>query len=483
MRDYQLLINGEWVSTDERRDVRNPYNDEVVGSTGVATAEHAAAAMDAAAAALTEVPLQHQRAATLERARVLLGERADEVARCIAEEAGKPLQQSQAEVARAQDTLLFSAVEARKLAGTVVPFEASSSGAGKLGFSVFHPKGVVAAITPFNFPLNLVMHKLAPAFAAGCPVVLKPAGDTPLTAYLLAEILLEAGWPPGYLHVLTGPSGVIGPIMTGHQAVKVISFTGSTGVGHSLQEDNPHKEVLMELGNNTPVIIDTSADIELAASRIAATAFTHAGQSCISAQRLYVHRDVKDAFVDLLSAKVSALRVGDPLDPQTEVGPLIRTEDRDRIVSWIAEAVDAGAKIRTGGEINRDGTLQPTVLDEVSQDMKVSCEEIFGPVVAVQPVSDVDEAIALANDSDYGLQAGIFTRDLDVAFRAAQSLLFGGVTVNESPTFRADQQPYGGFRDSGNTREGPAWSVRDYLEETVVIVQVGSPPAPRSPGA
>jgi acyl-CoA reductase-like NAD-dependent aldehyde dehydrogenase len=474
MREYGLLIGGEWITTDEQQEVRSPYSGEVVGRVAVATADHAEQAVDAAAAALRDGgPAQHERAAALEAARDLLSRRADDFARCIAEESGKPLKTAAAEVARAQDTLLFSAIEARTLAGEVVPFAGSQQGAGKMGLTLYRPKGVVAAITPFNFPLNLVLHKVAPAFAAGCPVVLKPAGDTPLTALLLAELLTEAGWPAGYLNVITGPSSQIGPVMTGRDEIAVISFTGSTGVGHALQEDNPHTPVLMELGNNTPVIVDASADFELAAERLAATAFSFAGQSCISAQRVYVHQQVKDGFMEALIRKVAALKVGDPLDADTDVGPLIRPDDRDRVVEWIAEAQDAGAKLRYGGQVNDDGTLQPAILDDVTPDMKVSAEEVFGPVLAVQPVADLDEAIRLANDSCYGLQAGIFTNDHAAAMRAAHELAFGGVTVNESPTFRADQQPYGGMRDSGNTREGPAWAVRDYLESTVVIFAVG----------
>ncbi|MDP9405743.1 MAG: aldehyde dehydrogenase family protein, partial [Actinomycetota bacterium] len=416
---------------------------------------------------------QHERAAVLERARELVRDRADAFARSIAEEAGKPLKTARAEVARCQDTLLFAAVEARKLAGSVVPFEASSNGAGKLGFTLHHPKGVVAAITPFNFPLNLVAHKLAPAFAAGCPVVLKPAGDTPLTALLLARTLAEAGMPRGFLNVVTGPSAQVGAAITAPDAVAVISFTGSTQVGRALAEANPHKTVLLELGNNTPVIVDASADLRRAAAKLAATGYSFAGQSCISAQRVYVHRQMRDDFVALLTDAVAALKVGDPLDADTDVGPLIRPEDRDRVVAWIREAQDAGAKLRLGGEVNADGTLQPAILDDVTPDMKVSSEEVFGPVLAVQPVADLDEAIRLANATRYGLQAGIFTGDLAAALRAARELVFGGVTVNESPTYRADQMPYGGVRDSGNTREGPAYAVRDYLEETVVVVDLG----------
>jgi acyl-CoA reductase-like NAD-dependent aldehyde dehydrogenase len=472
MREYGLLIDGGWVDGEGTREVRSPYSGDVVGRVAQAGAAHAHQAIDAAVEALrTRPPAQHERAEVLERARRLVLERADDFARVIAEEAGKPLSTARSEVARCGDTLLFSAVEARKLAGSMVPFDASSSGAGKLGYTVVHPKGVVAAITPFNFPLNLVAHKLAPAFAAGCPVVLKPAGDTPLTACLLAATLVEAGMPAGYLNVIPGPSSAIGPVIAERDEVKVISFTGSTEVGHQLATENPRKRVLLELGNNTPVIVDASADVARAAARIAATGFSFAGQSCISAQRIYVHERVREAFIDELLAEVGALTTGDPLDDDTDVGPLIRPEDRDRVVSWIREAVEAGAQVRAGGEVNDDGTLQPTVLDEVAPDMRVCREEVFGPVLAVQAVADLDEAIRLANDTVYGLQAGIFTGDLAAALRAGGELRFGGVTINESPTFRADQQPYGGMGDSGNTREGPAWAIPDYLEETVVIVE------------
>jgi acyl-CoA reductase-like NAD-dependent aldehyde dehydrogenase len=473
MRTYSLLIDGERIDTDDQRDVVSPYSGEVVGRVAVATADHAERAVDAASEALAHVPPQHERAAILERARDLVLERAEDLARSIAEEAGKPISTARKEADRCADTLTFAAVEARTLTGDMVPFAGSGQGAGKLGFTLLRPKGVVAAITPFNFPLNLVCHKLAPAFAAGCPVVLKPAGDTPLTAYALADLLLEAGVPPGFLHVLTGSSSDIGPVITGREEVKVISFTGSSEVGASLQEQNPRTPVLMELGNNTPVIVDASADLDLAVSRIAATAYSYAGQSCISTQRVYVHTDIADPFLSALTEAVSALTVGDPLDDETDVGPLIRADDRDRVLDWIGEAVDAGATLHLGGETNDDGTVQPTILTDVTPDMKVSCEEVFGPVLAIQTVADLDEGIRLADDTRFGLQAGIFTGDLNAALRAAQELHFGGITINESPTFRADQQPYGGMRDSGNTREGPAWSIRDYLEETVIIIAEG----------
>ena len=473
MREGRLLIGGVWTDAQEHQEVRNPYSGEVIGRIAMAGEAAAAEAITAATEALElKAPPQHARAETLERARALVRERREVLARTIAEESGKPLGTARVEADRCADTLLFAAVEARKLAGRMVPMEASPSGEGKLAFTLLSPRGVVAAITPFNFPLNLVCHKLAPAFAAGCPVVLKPAGDTPFSALALAEILMEAGMPEGFLSVLTGSSSVIGPAITRPEAVKVISFTGSTEVGRALAEQNPDKRVLLELGSNAPVIVDASADVARAAERLARTGFSHAGQSCISAQRVYVHRDVRDRFMDCLVKEVRALVTGDPLREGVDVGPLIRPDDRDRVLEWIDEAVRAGAKVCLGGEVNEDGTLQPTILDDVTSDMKVSRQEVFGPVLAVQTVQDVDEGIRLANDSRYGLHAAIFTSDHDTALRAAAALDYGGVLVNDSPTYRADQMPYGGVRDSGNTRESPAWAVREYLEEKVVVLQL-----------
>jgi acyl-CoA reductase-like NAD-dependent aldehyde dehydrogenase len=472
--ELELLVAGEWTDTGDWLEVASPYDGRVVGRCPTAGAGDAADAVEAAAAAFADgPPPQHERAAVLERASDEIARRREELARGIAEEAGKPLGSARTEAARASDTLRFAAVEARTLTGQMVPLEASAAGAGKLGFTLQRPKGVVAAITPFNFPLNLVCHKVAPAIAAGCPVVLKPAGATPLSALRLARILLDCGLPLAWLHVLMGSAGEIGPAITEPETVRVITFTGSVDVGHQLERDHPHTPVLAELGNNTPVVIDDSADVARAAEKLAATGHGFAGQSCISAQRVYVHQRVADDFLDRLVVASEALAVGDPLDEATQVGPMIRPENRDRVLGLVRDAAESGAKIRTGGEVNEDGTLQPTVVDGVAPDWPVCREELFAPVLTVQRVADLDEGIALANDSRYGLQAGVFTADLDAALRAVGELAYGGVTVNESPTFRADQQPYGGLRDSGNTREGPAWAIHDYLEETVAVIDRG----------
>jgi acyl-CoA reductase-like NAD-dependent aldehyde dehydrogenase len=351
----------------------------------------------------------------------------------------------------------------------MVPMDASQAGEGKLGFTLRKPLGVVGAISPFNFPLNLVAHKIAPALAAGCAVVLKPASQTPLSALLLAELETDAGLPPGWLNVVVGPASEIGDALIDDERVKVITFTGSGDVGWKLRERAPRKKVNLELGNATPLIVEADADVEAAATATAQHGFSFAGQSCISIQRVYVQAGVYDDFVARLLPKVEALALGDPADEDTDVGPVIDEGARERILEWIDEARRGGAEILTGGDL--DGELiRPAVIANAGPELKVSCEEVFGPVVTVNPYDSLDEALELANGTKYGLQAGIFTTNLQTAFRAAQELEFGGVTVNEAPTFRADQMPYGGVKASGNTREGPAYSVREFTEERVVVL-------------
>jgi acyl-CoA reductase-like NAD-dependent aldehyde dehydrogenase len=354
----------------------------------------------------------------------------------------------------------------------MVPMDAAQAGEGKLAFTLREPIGIVGAISPFNFPLNLVAHKIAPSLAAGCPVVLKPAGQTPLSALFLAELETEAGLPPGWLNVLVGPASAIGDVLVEEDRVKAISFTGSGEVGWRLRERAPRKKVLLELGNSTPVIVQGDADVDAAVEKLAVHSFAFAGQSCISVQRIYVQKWVYDEFVDKFVPRVEELAVGDPADEETDVGPVIDDGARDRILAWIDEAREGGAHILTGGTALDGRLLKPTVLTDVDLGMKVCREEVFGPVVTLAPYDALDDAIQLANGTRYGLQAGIFTASLPAALRAAQELRFGGITVNEAPTFRADQMPYGGVKDSGNTREGPAYSVRELTEERVVVIDL-----------
>ena len=467
--EKRLLIEGEWVETGDWIDVVSPYSGETVGRVAKAGADETRRAIDAAENAMREPLPAHKRAEILVRVAGYLGKRHDEVARVISDEAGKPMKAARVEATRAMSTYTFAAVEARKLAGEMVPMDASQAGEGKLAFTLRKPIGVVGAISPFNFPLNLVAHKLAPALAAGCAVVLKPASQTPLSALLLAELETEAGLPPGWLNVLVGPASEIGDVLIEDDRVKAITFTGSGAVGWKLRERAPRKRVNLELGNATPVIVAADADIDTAARSMSANAFSFAGQSCISVQRIYVEAPAYERFVDRFVAAVEQLKLGDPAEEDTDVGPVIDDDARERILDWIDEARQRGARVLTGGET--DGELiRPTVIADAGAELKVSCEEVFGPVCTVNSVGSVDEAIELANGTRYGLQAGIFTTSIETALRAAQELEFGGVVVNEAPTFRADQMPYGGVKDSGNTREGPAYAVRELTEERLVVI-------------
>jgi acyl-CoA reductase-like NAD-dependent aldehyde dehydrogenase len=454
--------------------VRSPYDGTIIGEVPAGTAADVDRAVTAGAAVRADparaLPAW-RRAEILDTAARLLAGRVEGMARTIAQEAAKPLKTARVEAQRAADTFTFAAGEARQLAGEVVPMDASVAGVGKLAFTVRHPVGVVGAITPFNFPLNLVAHKVAPAIAAGCPLVLKPASQTPFSARALHALLVdECGLPGDWLHVITGSADEVGNAIVDHDAIAMITFTGSPQVGWSIRERAPRKKVSLELGNNSPVIIEADGDWEGAAAKIAIGGYSHAGQSCISTQRVFVHADIASDFVATLARGVEALVVGDPLDEATDVSSLISEGDRDRVSSWIAEAVQAGAEVAAGGQVE-GALLRPTLLTGATPDMKVCREEVFGPVVAVQTYTRFDDALALANDTRYGLQAAVYTTDLGKALRAAGTLDFGAVLVNEVPTWRADQMPYGGVRDSGNTREGPAYAVQEMTESRLVVIQ------------
>ena len=469
-RERKLLLDGEWVETGEWHDVRSPYSGEVVGRVARAGAAETKRAIDAAARAMSEPLAAHARAEVLDRTGDLIAERQEEIARTICDEAGKPIKTARVEAERAVSTFRAAAAEARTLAGDVVPMDASPAGVGKVAYTTRLPIGVVGAISPFNFPFNLVAHKVAPALAAGCAVVLKPASATPLSALFLAELEAEAGLPPGWLNVLVGSASEIGDVLVEDDRVRLISFTGSAEVGWALRERAARKKVLLELGNATPVIVEADADVADAAAKAAAHAFSFAGQSCISIQRVYVARAAYDDFLASFLPKVEALRTGDPAEDSTDVGPVIDEGAKERILAWIDEAKAAGAAVLAGGSANADGLIEPTVLADVTPEMKVSCLEVFGPVCTVTPYDAVEEAFEIANGTEYGLQAGIFTGSIATAMAAGSALEFGGVLVNEAPTFRADQMPYGGVKASGNTKEGPHYSVREMTEERLVVI-------------
>ena len=465
------LINGDDVLTSQVSEVHSPYDGALVGSVPACTTDD----LDRAVAVALErhragaLPA-YQRAEILDRAAQLLGERTEEFARSITAESAKPIATSTVEAQRAVDTIRFSAAMARTFTGEMIPLDASSAGVGKLGFTKRVPIGVVAAISPFNFPLNLVCHKIAPAVAVGCPVVLKPASATPLTALRIVRLFEEAGLPPGWINVVTC-GGKVANHLVEHPDVAMITFTGSPEVGWGIRARAARKRVSLELGNNAPVIIEADGDWEAAAAKIAVGGYSFAGQSCISVQRVYAHRSIHEGVVAALAERVAALRVGDPMDPDTAVSALINPGETDRVEAWIGQAADAGATVAVGGTRAEHGVLVPTLLDGVTPDMEVSRTEVFGPVVGVAAYDTFDQAVDLANDSRYGLQAGVFTSNMSTALAAADRLDFGGVLINEVPTWRADQQPYGGVRDSGNTREGPPFAVQEMTERRMVVIQ------------
>jgi len=452
--------------------VRSPYDGSVIGEIPAQTAADVDRAVATAKAALERgvMPLW-QRAQILDLAAQRLAARRDEFAEIIAKEAAKPIKTARVEAERAVGTFQFSAAEARKLAGDVIPLDAISAGEGKIGFTLRVPIGVVGAIAPFNFPLNLVAHKVGPAIAAGCPVVLKPASQTPFSSIRLAQMLIEeCGLPEDYLQVVTGGGGTVGNAIVDHPDVALITFTGSPEVGWGIRARAARKRVGLELGNNAPVIIEADGDWRTAAAKIKVAGFNHAGQSCISTQRVLVHRSIAEEFTTTLVDHVNTLVVGDPMDEATDVSALISEGERDRVESWVQEAAAEGATIATGGRRQDDGVLLPTVVANATAGMKVCAKEVFGPVVTITAYDTLDEAIAIANDTEYGLQAAIFTCDITKALKAVRALDFGGVLVNEVPTWRADQQPYGGLRDSGNTREGPAFTIKEMTEIRMVVI-------------
>src|SRR5829696_2687536 len=418
--DHKLYVAGEWIETGEWSEVKTPYDETLIGRVPKGDAALVGKAVEAAHAAFQAGGFPaHERAAFLDRAAELVREREDDLTMAIAAEAGKPVKTARVEAQRCVSTLQFSAVAARTLTGHTVPMEAGAAGEGKLGMVIRVPYGVVGAISPFNFPLNLVAHKLGPAIAAGNSIVLKPAGQTPISALKLAGILLEAGLPEGWLSVVPGSGSEVGNAIVEHPLTKAITFTGSAPVGWDIRSKVPHKKVNLELGSNAPLIVNADGDWEAAADKAQLHAFSHAGQSCISIQRILVHEEIAEAFTERLVAKVEKLTVGDPLDESTDVGPLITPDDRDRVKEWIEEAVAGGAELLTGGELVDGGRcLASTLLKAPPKEAKVWCEEIFGPVATIDTFTEFDEALGLANDSKFGLQAGVFTRDIGRGLQA-----------------------------------------------------------------
>jgi acyl-CoA reductase-like NAD-dependent aldehyde dehydrogenase len=457
-------VRGKWVSTDEILPVRSPYDGSLVAEACRPSAEHVE---DATAAAVSSFETTRKLSA-YERSRILEGTseailtRAEELARALSLEAGKTIRDARIEVARASNTFKVAAEEARRIGGEYISLDWIPGSEGRFGITRRFPVGPVVGIAPFNFPLNLVAHKVAPAIAAGNPVVIKPASSTPVCALMLGEILLEAGLPEEAVSVLPCKASVA-ETMVADERFKVFSFTGSSDVGWKLKKLAGKKKVTLELGGNAAAIVDKGVELEVAAEKCARGGFSNAGQICISVQRVYVHEEELKSFLDLFVARTKGLVVGDPIDENTDVGPLIDEAAADKTEAWVKEALKEGAKALTGAA--RDGNVyEPTILVNVKPDMKVSCKEVFAPVVVVASFSEIEEAFQYVNDSDYGLQAGIFTRRLDTALKAFERLEVGGVVVNDIPTYRVDHMPYGGVKDSGFGREGLRYAIEEMTE-------------------
>ncbi len=469
----RMFVAGEWKEKPNVIEVINPFDQSVVDTVPAAESSDVDEALAGAvegAKIMARIPA-YDRAQMLRKTADLMLERSEDFARTISSEEGKILPEARFEATRAAEIIYLSAEEAKRLTGEVLPLDAAPGGTGKMGFTLRVPCGVVAAITPFNFPLHLVCHKVGPALAAGNAVIVKPASDTPLSALKLVEVLLEAGVPPRAVTCVTGSGAKVGDVLCGDKRVRKITFTGSYEVGDHICRVAGMKKVTMELGSNSPLIIMQDADLDKVAAATAMTGFANAGQVCISAQRVLAEDQVYDEFLDRLKFRVEAISTGDQLQEGTGMGPMVRESDAVRVTDTIQEAVAGGARLITGGE--RDGAVvEPAILAEVDPDMKISRDELFGPAVAVSPFGDIDKAIELANDTRYGLSAGIFTQDIDLAMRFANEVESGNVHINWGPQWRADLMPYGGLKDSGMGKEGPRYAVEEMTELKMVVVHL-----------
>ncbi len=466
----RMYIAGQWTEAQDTIEVLNPFDGSLVDTVPHASPKEVDQALESAtrgARIMAELPA-YERYGILTKTAGLLRENQEDCARLISKESGKALRESRFEVVRAAETLELSAEEAKRIRGETIPLDAASGGQGKFGFTLRVPCGVVVAISPFNFPLNLLCHKVGPALAAGNAVIAKPPTDTPLTALRFTELLLEAGLPPEGIQCVTGPGGSVGEQLCADTRVRKISFTGSPSVGERICQVAGIKKVTMELGSNSPLIIMPDADLEQVARATAATGYALAGQVCISTQRVLVNDQVYEDFIELLRPEVEAIVTGNPLEEQTQMGPMIREPDAIRVEGWIKEALSSGARLITGG--SRHGNLvSPTVVADVDAKQRISCDELFGPAVAVTRFSDIDQAIALANDSTYGLSAGIFTRNLDWAMKFIREVHSGNLMVNWGPQWRVDLMPYGGLKQSGFGKEGPRYAVEEMTELKMVV--------------
>ena len=473
MDEYKLFVGGQWVQGGKIDEIRNKYTQTTFATLPIARKEDVDAAVDAAvrsAGIMMETPA-FRRSQILLKTAHLIQERREEFAESIASEAGKALKFARAEVDRAISTITIASEEAKRIHGETVPLDAVPAGVGYFGFWQRRPVGVIAAITPFNFPLNLVAHKVAPALAAGNSVVLKPARLTPITAVKLCQALEEAGLPAGAINLVHGDGSMVGEWLVTDPRVNKISFTGSPPVGRRILSIAGIKKVTLELGNTSPVVVAPDADLDLVAKKAAVGAYYNSGQVCISVQRIYAQKSIYEAFTEKFVRSSEAMVVGDPLDERVDVGPMIDSKEVDRVESWVAEATQGGARLETGGK-HTDTVYWPTVLTGVTPEMKVVSSEVFAPVASVIPYDDFEEALRMVDRSDYGLQVGIFTRDIDRVFQAVRRLNFGGIIINDTPAFRADQMPYGGNRQSGLGREGVRFAIEEMTNIQMVAIRL-----------
>ena len=465
----KMYVAGQWLDKPKKIEVLNPFDGSVVDTVPQADKADVDRALESAtrgAKAMAKLP-GYERYKILKKAADLLEARVEDFGRTITLEEGKIIGEGRYEASRGVQTLMVSAEEAKRIHGETIPFDGAPGATRQLGFTLRVPCGVVVAISPFNFPLNLVCHKVGPALAAGNSVVIKPATDTPLSALKLTEVLLEAGLPPEAIQCLTGRGGEIGDLLCADRRVRKITFTGSRDVGERICHVAGIKKVTMELGSNSPLIVMPDADLEKVAAATAATGYANAGQVCISTQRVIPHRRIYGDFVEALRTKVAALTTGNPLDEKVKVGPMVREQDAIRVEAWVKEAVAGGARLVVGGQ--RRGTIvEPTVVADVKPEMRISCDELFGPAVALTPCDSIDEAIALANDSIYGLSAAIFTENLEWAMKFAREVQSGNLMINWGPQWRADLMPYGGLKESGFGKEGPRYAVEEMTELKLV---------------
>jgi len=471
--EYPFYLSGKWQKSNEKLDIYSPYDSHLVGTTYKANPEQIEIAIADSVVAFEktkQMPL-YEKAEKLLHIAALLKRDQEEIAAILSAEAGKPIKAARAEADRAVLTFTDAAEESKRIRGEQFPLDYESGSKNRWAILRRYPIGPILGISPFNFPLNLVCHKVAPALAAGNTMILKPASQTPLSALMLAKIIDEADWPVGTLSVLPMDSSNA-HLLVSDDRIKMLTFTGSPAVGWNLKSQCGRKKITLELGGNAGVIVHHDADPEYAATRITYGGFILSGQNCISVQRIYLHEDIYDNFMECFIPKVNALKCGDPADESTDIGPLIHPEEVKRVTGWLSEATRQGAKIITGGDVVDGNILQPTVLNDVKAEMKVSCEEIFAPVVSIYRYSDIDKALAEVNNSEFGLQAGIFTHDAQIIFKAYETLDVGGVVAGDIPTYRIDPMPYGGTKSSGTGREGARFAIEEMTEPKLLVMNI-----------